>query len=81
MENQLSKVMYLLEVENKYSSKMYQHLENLGYESSPCDASELNLSLLNKYDFGLLRQVNFDDLALRSIIETEKEKRNVKKSK
>lgn len=81
MEDQLSKVMYLLETENKYSSKMYHHLENIGVEPEPCDASELDLSILNKHDFGLLRQVNFDDLALCSIIETEKEKRNVKKPK
>jgi len=78
-EKELGKLMHVLEMENKYGSKMYHYLEDSGIEPEECETSELNLSILNKHEFGLLKQVSFDDFLLREVIEEEKIKRNGKK--
>ncbi len=81
MHKELEKLMFILDSENKYSSKMYHHIEDLGLEPVKCDVSELNFSELNKHEFGLLKQINFDDFLLREMVEEEKAKRNGSKNK
>jgi len=80
-EKELGKLMHVLSIENKYSSKLYHYIEDLDLMPIECDTSELNLSKLNKHEFGLLKQINFDDFLLREMIEEEKTKRNGNKNK
>ncbi|HSH51470.1 MAG TPA: hypothetical protein VK982_07070 [Bacteroidales bacterium] len=77
----LSILMYLLEEENKYSSKLYHYLEDNGVIPEKGTASEFDPSTLNKYEFGLLKQIYFSNLLLREIIFNESSRRrsNLKK--
>jgi hypothetical protein len=72
----LGQIMYLLGTEDKYSAKLYHYIDDMGIESVPCSASEIDLKELNKAEFGLLKRIEFEDLILRNLIEEEIERRS-----
>lgn len=72
----LGQLMYLLQQEDKYSSKLYRYLIDNEVEPEECEVADVDLSELNKAEFGMLKQVSFNDFLLRENIEIEKTLRN-----
>ncbi len=71
----LAQLMYVLAEESKYSSRFYHYLEETVEEPIPCDVNDIDLTLLNKHDFGMLKCVKFEGFSIRSRIEEETERR------
>jgi len=74
----LAQIMYLLSEEDKYSSKLYHYIDDIGLEPIECNPTELDLKQMNKAEFSLLKRVNFDNLDIRRAIEEECERRKTK---
>lgn len=72
----LAQIMYILSLEEKYSSKFYHYLESFIEEPIKCTPYEIDLKTLNKHDFGMLKNFRFDDFDMRELIEIETKRRN-----
>lgn len=71
----LAQLMYILGLESKYNSELYHYLLKYIDDPIPCEVGDLKLSVLTKHEFGLLKQIDFEDEELQYLIEVEKERR------
>lgn len=72
----LGQLMYLLSQEDKYSCKIYHYIDDMGLEPIECTSIiDVDLTQLNKLEFGLLKRINIEDITFRMMVEEEEERR------
>lgn len=67
----LEQLMFLLSAEDNYTSKLYHYIDDMGLDPIECYIEEVDLTVLNKYEFGLLKRINFENMDIRVVIEEE----------